>query len=348
MASLSQSDLQEVLAFLGTCESFPDVESLRWGMLAPLAEVVPYDTAAYHEVNVHTGETSWIIEPADSMARADHDAFVRWGRQHPIVQYHATHTSHAVKLTDFLNRRELHSLELYDEFFAPLEIEHQIVIGVPKPAPVIVGLPLNRRRRDFTERERALLDLLRPELARVFRRVQARTQARRALEHLEAAAERGGRAVVLLGRNGRVQSASGAAMARLHDWFSGNGDGPGALPDAVVDWLHAAPRSPLVAAHDGVRLTVTHLPGAAEGEADALLLEEERFGLARSALAALGLTRREAQVLCLADRGLTNDQIAAEISVSTRTVGKHLEHVYAKLCVPGRTAALAKARAVAA
>lgn len=345
MADLSQSDLQGVLAFLGKCDSFPDVESLRQGMLEPLAEVVPYDTAAYHEVNLESGDTSWIIEPWDSMARADHDAFVRWGSQHPIVRYHATHPSRAVKLTDFISHRELHGLELYDEFFSPLEIEHQIVIGVPSPAPTIVGLPLNRRGRDFSERERAVLDLLRPELARTFRRAKARTQARRAVAELEAAAERGGRSVLLLGPDRRVQAAGAGAIERLRDWFGGDGERPGALPDAVLAWVRTNPRAPLVADREAQRLTLTFLPATAAGESDALLLEEERFGLRDEALESRGLTRRESQVLGLVDCGLTNDQIAAELSVSRRTVEKHLERVYAKLGVQGRTAALAEVRA---
>src|SRR3712207_6476150 len=178
MARLSHSDLEGLLAFLRTCDSFPDVESLQSGMLEPLGRLVPFETAAYHEVNVENGDTSWIIEPLDSMDRADHEAFVRWGSQHPIVNYHATHDSHAVTLSDFVSVQELHRLDLYDEFFAPLEIERQIVIGVPARPPVIVGIPLNRSGRDFTDRERLLLDLLRPHLAQAFRRATARTQAR--------------------------------------------------------------------------------------------------------------------------------------------------------------------------
>jgi DNA-binding NarL/FixJ family response regulator len=54
------------------------------------------------------------------------------------------------------------------------------------------------------------------------------------------------------------------------------------------------------------------------------------------------LTRREKQVLALVARGLTNSQIAFELEIATRTVGKHLEHVYEKLDTSTRTGALAR------
>jgi DNA-binding CsgD family transcriptional regulator len=57
-----------------------------------------------------------------------------------------------------------------------------------------------------------------------------------------------------------------------------------------------------------------------------------------------GLTSREAEVLSLVARGLTDQQVAHRLAVSVRTVGKHLEHVYAKLDVTGRQAAVHVAR----
>ncbi|WP_406358414.1 response regulator transcription factor [Streptomyces sp. NBC_01635] len=41
-----------------------------------------------------------------------------------------------------------------------------------------------------------------------------------------------------------------------------------------------------------------------------------------------GLTAREVEVLRLAARGMTNHQIGAELSISSRTVGHHLGHIY--------------------
>ena len=52
-----------------------------------------------------------------------------------------------------------------------------------------------------------------------------------------------------------------------------------------------------------------------------------------------GLTAREAQVLVLLARGLTNKQIATRLVISPKTVGRHVEHVYAKAAVSTRAAA---------
>jgi DNA-binding CsgD family transcriptional regulator len=52
------------------------------------------------------------------------------------------------------------------------------------------------------------------------------------------------------------------------------------------------------------------------------------------------LTGRELQVLELAARGRTNRAIASAVGVSPRTVAKHLEHIYRKLGVTSRAAAV--------
>ena len=58
----------------------------------------------------------------------------------------------------------------------------------------------------------------------------------------------------------------------------------------------------------------------------------------------VSLSPREIEVLTLAAEGLKRDDIAVRLSVSTGTVRTHLQNIYLKLEVGGRTAAIKKAR----
>ncbi|MEC4673788.1 MAG: helix-turn-helix transcriptional regulator [Nitrospirota bacterium] len=53
-----------------------------------------------------------------------------------------------------------------------------------------------------------------------------------------------------------------------------------------------------------------------------------------------GLTPREVEVLEWVARGKTNNEIGLILEISPRTASKHLEHIYTKLGVESRTAAV--------
>ena len=57
--------------------------------------------------------------------------------------------------------------------------------------------------------------------------------------------------------------------------------------------------------------------------------------------AAAGLTRREWEILSLLVDGLSQREIASKLIISPKTVGKHIEHILAKLNVRSRTHAVA-------
>jgi DNA-binding NarL/FixJ family response regulator len=54
-----------------------------------------------------------------------------------------------------------------------------------------------------------------------------------------------------------------------------------------------------------------------------------------------GLTERELEVLRLVATGKTNQQIAATLFISEKTVGRHLSNIFTKINVSTRTAAAA-------
>jgi DNA-binding NarL/FixJ family response regulator len=53
------------------------------------------------------------------------------------------------------------------------------------------------------------------------------------------------------------------------------------------------------------------------------------------------LTKREVDILRRVAAGATNKQVAEQICISEKTVGRHLANIYAKLDVSSRTAAVA-------
>jgi DNA-binding CsgD family transcriptional regulator len=74
----------------------------------------------------------------------------------------------------------------------------------------------------------------------------------------------------------------------------------------------------------------------------ALLRARSRQQAGQALGAAAGLTDREAAILQLVAAGRTNRAIAHQLGLSPRTVAKHLEHVYRKLGVTSRAAAVSR------
>lgn len=65
---------------------------------------------------------------------------------------------------------------------------------------------------------------------------------------------------------------------------------------------------------------------------------------AEADFAAAGLTRREIQILDQLARGLSNDEIAACLCISPRTVRNHVTSIFGKLAVARRSQAIVRAR----
>jgi DNA-binding NarL/FixJ family response regulator len=57
-----------------------------------------------------------------------------------------------------------------------------------------------------------------------------------------------------------------------------------------------------------------------------------------------GISKREADILLLVDKGLSNQQIADKLFLSENTIKKHLSNIFQKLQVDRRTEAIKKAR----
>lgn len=79
--------------------------------------------------------------------------------------------------------------------------------------------------------------------------------------------------------------------------------------------------------------------GFGRTEVDAVLAAAGQDGRRVRAAHPAGLTDREVDVLRLIARGRANKQVAAALGISPKTVGRHVEHVYAKTGVTTRAGA---------
>jgi DNA-binding NarL/FixJ family response regulator len=80
----------------------------------------------------------------------------------------------ALMLSDFLTRRKLRDTGIYQEFFGPISVNTQLAAMAEGPDPIVVAVSLNDESRDFDERDRALLNLVRPFIGAAFAGVAAR------------------------------------------------------------------------------------------------------------------------------------------------------------------------------
>ena len=250
MERLGPSDYEAVLDYVREVHAIESMRDFPRRAMAGICHLIDTDMLTYNEIDTQRKRAYMVEEPVGAINPSQFATFERLSHQHPLINHYArTGESRPRKISDFISLAEFRRLDLYQEFFRVVAVSYQMAVTIPSANGLVIGIAVNRNRRDFSERDRSMLDLVRPHLAQAYRNLLERT----AIQERADAAER----------------------AR---WSS--------LP------------------------------------------------------AALGLlTRREHDVLDLVAVGKTNAQIARRLTLSPRTVQKHLEHVYEKLGVHTRTAA---------
>ena len=284
--------------------------------------------------SVHQAHEDRNAIPADAEPASAFAAIVGDASGHPLLSAHAARRRPALRLSEAAPARRLLHSELYGDLLHPSGVEYAIAIGVRAERGEMVVAGLGRSERQFSARDRDVLDLARPVLEAALRDARARERLVRAL----AADVPPGTAVVLLDGYGEIEHSSLDAERWLAEHFEA-AERPGWLPAAVAAWLALPPRPPLVSVRDGRRLIVQLLPG----DPPALLLEEEVARFRPDALDRLGLTPRETEVLCAALAIEDEVDIAWELCLSLHAVRDRLAHLEAKLGVQTAADAVSQA-----
>ena len=113
-----------------------------------------------------------------------------------------------------------------------------------------------------------------------------------------------------------------------------------AAADSYQGSIEQRPHRPALApAEAAMRLRVEARAGRLDAAAVDAVLRVAGHAAGPRSLGPAGLTTREVEVLALVARGYSAEEVARRLSISSKTVRNHLEHIYAKAQVSNRTGA---------
>jgi len=160
-----------------------------------------------------------------------------------------------------------------------------------------------------------------------------------------------GRFLLAASRAGKVRWCTPQASRLLGTAFTDFDTNDYVLPLGVQDWLRhciasdaASTPGPIALTNQSaVKLQLTYVAQIGQDENLLRIIEGEAANDQSVLKQKLMVTEREAEVLLWIARGKSNRDIADILSLSPRTVNKHLEQIYNKLGVENRTSAAALA-----
>lgn len=253
MPRLPSADSEALFDFLGYLAELELDEPYPSEVLVRMKGIVRCDDIVYQDCDPTAKRFHALIGIGPDDADDDDDEVLYWSTGTcPISEFRAlTGNLCAVTMSDVISRPRYHESPIFRDYFRLAGVDHMVDLGLSAQPSHHRSFVLFRGAgsSDFSQRDRAVLEMLRPHLYRLEAHADLRRQLSEALRAKEVGVE--------------------------------------SIP--IAD-----------------------------------------------------LTPREREIVYLVAEGKTNAQIATQLWVAPSTVKKHLENIYAKLGVGGRTAAVAR------
>jgi DNA-binding CsgD family transcriptional regulator len=361
----TQQDFEGALDFVRDLYDHRGLEDFADRTMGALLRLIGAERVIYGDFEVERQAARLAMQPAivkepdgtvDGVVNGALSGLERSFGQHPLYRYFLqTGDGRPQKATQVMTRTQYRKYCENDDFARQLGAKFQMGVFFAAGPSVVTAILLTHSERDFSQRERALMNRLYPHLVQAFRNTASLNRLCRDVDELVEMLEGPTSSVVVLAGTGRVKRWTEQAKTWIAQYcrtpFPAEAE---RLPDCFAEWyqrqlalaaqetLLPSPRDPLIVDKDARQLTVQFIPDHFRDE-HLLLLNEKRRDSSWSTLGAHGLTPRESEVLAWVAKGKTNAEVGAILQMSGRTVQKHLEHIYAKLGVETRTTATVRA-----
>ena len=312
-------------------------------MLEVLNELVPVDSSVVNFFKPPDRLTA-VEFPKGFITKEQVAAVGHYGRQSPYAAYYlATQDASWKMTTDFMPVEEFHKLDIHRVALKPLGINYQIggfLVFMDEMAHVIT---LHRTHKGFTEREREILNALHPHLVTSYVNAIAHSRARDSVAQIKAVIETVPGAYVYLDGQGKVAWMQEKAKAWLREFFPSEAMHQEFLPHRVQQLVTesmrdgSAPKQ-LTQAR-GNEILISCLGASPVGGSIMRLERKPKTPLPRFRPLPQ-FSRRKNEVLQWMAEGKRNAEIARILSLSPRTVEKHVSEIMAELGVENRASAI--------
>jgi DNA-binding CsgD family transcriptional regulator len=150
---------------------------VRW-----LARLVASEITTLSICDLATGRRRVVSDPPHAFHRDALAAFDRHFFEHPLVRFHTSTPRGGVhRISDSLDRQAFRSTALYGEYYRKVGLDHALALPLHVDHHLLVSFVFNRAGRDFSDRERELLELVRPHLTTIYLQSHALAVAQRTL-----------------------------------------------------------------------------------------------------------------------------------------------------------------------
>jgi DNA-binding CsgD family transcriptional regulator len=140
--------------------------------------LVPSEITTLSVCDLARNTRSVVSNPGEAISLRDRAAFDRHFAGHPLVRFHAGHPAGgARRISDSLPAAQFRESALYVEYYRSIGVDHAVALPLFVDCGLLVSFVLNRKGRDFSDRECALLDLVREPLAALYRNLLSRKRA---------------------------------------------------------------------------------------------------------------------------------------------------------------------------
>lgn len=126
------------------------------------------------------------VVPSGAVSSHAIDVFDHYFYAHPLVREHGRNVNAVTKrISDLVSTSAFQHTPLYNDYYRACGIDHVMAVPIHVDRRFLVSFVLNRSKRDFGDRDRDRLDILRPHLANLYRLSVAADRAAEAPAHAD-------------------------------------------------------------------------------------------------------------------------------------------------------------------